>query len=148
MNIKNVVLSLLFCSLVPAFSAEPQSLLFETRERLTATLGEPQVSGRNDVEVFQSNGWEFMVQFEEALSMRVRVSRLDHGALSDEDIRRFIPPAHPYATWQIWHGTSSRAWFLYGGKYPTYYCVVSTDGRSLLLVCPIGKDTPPDLSDF
>ena len=158
MNFHGAVLSLLFCSLVPEFPAESQSLfvLGETRERLIATLGKPLSEGRNeaqvpdrgDVDVFRTNGWEVKVRFENGSANRVKVSRLDRAVLSDQEIRRFLPPIHPYATWKVWSGTSRRAWIFKGGKHPTYYCVVSEDARSLHLVRPTGADTPPDLSDF
>jgi hypothetical protein len=152
MRIRQAIPTLIFCSLVPAFSTESQLLLLETRERLVATLGKPlneaQVPDADDIGLFRKDAWEFKVRFEKDRAKRVKVSRLDRGVLSDQEIRRFLPQIHRYASWKVWTGTSRRAWFFYGGKHPTYYCVGSQDGRSLLLVCPTGKDTPPDLSDF
>ena len=156
MSIQGAALSFLLCSLVPAVSAEPRSLAGETRERLVAALGKPLNEGRHDarvseegeIAVFQKEGWEFKVRFEKDRADRVKVSRLDRAILSDQEIRRFLPSIHGYATWQVWSGTSRRAWVFKGGKHPTYYCVVAEDARSLLLVSPVGADTPPDLSEF
>jgi len=101
-----------------------------------------------EVCVFRKDGWEFKVRFKDDWADRAKVCRIDHAVLSDQEIRRFLPKIHPYAEWKKWSGTSRRAWRFYGGKHPTYYCVVSEDGQSLLIVRPFGKDTPPDLSDF